>query len=102
MRNSLLNWLLRDWTLLLLDIGTHSVGDIKALPPGDGVIDGLGNLLMDLLGNLAAHRLRGSCPDHGRSVSLKGELGQGEETGGNESLQGEYIIKDLVLDCGLE
>ena len=84
-----------------MDIGTHRVGDIIALPPGDGVIDGPGNLLKDLLGNLAAHWLRGSCPDHGRGVSLQGKLSQGdEEAGGNVGLHGEKIIKDLVLDYG--
>ena len=65
-----LNRLLRNLTFALLDISTDGVGDIMALPPGDGVIHSLGNLLADLLGDLAAHWLRGSCPGHGRGVTL--------------------------------
>ena len=42
-----------------------------ALLPGDSVVDGLGNLLTDFLGDLAAHGLRGSCPDHRRGVTLE-------------------------------
>ena len=74
-----LNRLLGDLTLALLDISTDSVGDIMALPPGDGIIHGLGNLLADLLGDLAAHWLRGSCPDHGRGVTLEGDLKESQE-----------------------
>ena len=69
-----LNRLLGDLTLALLDISTDGVGDIMALSPGDGVIHSLGNLLADLLGDLAAHWLRGSCPDHGRGVTLEGDI----------------------------
>ena len=76
MRNSFLNWRLRDWRLLLLDIGTHGVGEI---------IFGLENLLTDLLGNLVAHWLRGSCPDHRRGVSLEGDLEESQEKGGCEN-----------------
>ena len=56
-----------------------------ALPPGDGVIDCLGNLLTDLLGDFAAHWLRGSCPDHGRGVTLEGDLEESQEKGGYEN-----------------
>jgi len=72
--DSLLDRLLGDLALALLDISTHGVGDIMALPPGDGVIHGLGHLLTDLLGDLAANGLRGSCPNHGRGVTLEGDL----------------------------
>merc|ERR1719418_522817 len=47
---------LRDLALPLLDISAHGVGDVVALPPGDGVVDGLGHLLTDLLRDLAADR----------------------------------------------
>ena len=77
--DSFLNRPLRNLTLTLLDICTDGVGDIMALPPGDGVIHGLGHLLTDLLGDLAAHRLRGSCPDHGRGVALEGDLEESQE-----------------------
>ena len=88
-RDTLLNRLLSDWTLILLDIATHSLGEIMVLPPGDSVIDGPGNFHTDPLGNLAANWLRGSCPDHGRGVSLQGELSQGDkETGGNDGHHG--------------
>merc|ERR1719489_114676 len=69
-RDSFLDRLLGDLTPALLDISTDGVSNIMTLPPGDGVIHGLGNLLADFLGDLAAHWLRGSCPDHGRGVSL--------------------------------
>merc|ERR1719237_537460 len=77
--DSLLNRLLRDLTLPLLNICTDGVGDIMALSPGDSVIHSPGNLLTDLLGDLAADWLRRSCPDHGRGVSLEGDLNQGEK-----------------------
>ena len=76
-----LNRLLGDLALALLDISTDGVGDIMALPPGDDVIHSLGNLLADLLGDLAAHWLRGSCPDHGRGVTLEGNLEESQEKG---------------------
>merc|ERR1719234_1446296 len=76
---------LGDLTLALLDISTHGVSDIMALPPGDGVVHSLGHLLTDFLGDLAAHGLRGSCPDHGRSVSLEGDLEESKEKGGCEN-----------------
>jgi len=60
-RDSLLNWLLGNLALPLLDISTDGVGDVMALPPGDGVVNSLGNLLAHLLGDFAAHGLR-SCP----------------------------------------
>ena len=53
---------LRDLALPLLDISAHGVGDVVALPPGDGIVDGLGHLLTDLLGDLAAD---------GRGVTLE-------------------------------
>ena len=57
-----------------------------ALPFGDGVVDGLGDLLAHLLGHLAAHGL-GSWPDHGRGESLEGGVEEGQEKcRGNESL----------------
>ena len=83
--DSLLDRLLGDLTFPLLDISTDSVGDIMALPPGDGVVDGLGNLLTDLLGDLAAHGLRGSCPDHGRGVTLEGDFEESQKKGGCEN-----------------
>jgi len=55
------------------------------LPPGDGVIHGLRNLLADFLGDLAAHGFRGSCPDHGRGVTLEGDLKESQEKGRCES-----------------
>merc|ERR1719383_972863 len=79
--DSLLDRFLGDLALALLDISTHGVGDIMALPPGDGVIHGLGNLFAELLGDLAAHGLRGSCPDHGRGVTLEGDLEESQEKG---------------------
>merc|ERR1719154_66977 len=84
-RDGFLNRLLGDLTLALLDISTDSVSDVMALPPGDGVIHGLGNLLADLLGDLAAHWLRGSCPDHGRGVSLEGDLEESQKKCGGEN-----------------
>ena len=84
-RNCFLYRSLGDLTLALLDISTHGVGDIMALPPGDGVVHGLGNLLTDFLGDLAAHGLRGSCPDHGRGVTLEGDLEESQEKGGCEN-----------------
>ena len=81
-RDSLLDRSLGDLTLALLDISTHGVGDIMALPPGDGVIHSLGHLLTDFLGDLAAHGLRGSCPDHGRGVTLEGDLEESQEKKG--------------------
>merc|ERR1719452_246538 len=74
-----LNRLLRNLALAFLDISTDGVGHIMALPPGDGVVHGLGNLLTYLLGDLAAHWLRRSCPDHGRGVSLEGDLEESQE-----------------------
>ena len=84
-RDGFLDRSLGDLTLALLDISTHGVGDIMALPPGDGVIHGLGNLLTDFLGDLAAHGLRRSCPDHGRGVTLEGDLEESQEKGGCEN-----------------
>ena len=83
--DSFLDRLLGDLALTLLDISTDGVGHIMALPPGDGVIHGLGHLLADLLGDLAAYWLKGSCPDHGRGVSLEGDLEESQETGGGEN-----------------
>merc|ERR1719480_150312 len=57
--DSLLDRPLGDLALTFLDISTDGVGNIMALPPGDGVIHSLGHLLADLLGDLAAHGLRG-------------------------------------------
>ena len=60
-----------------------------ALPPGDGVVHGLGNLLTDLLGDLTAHWLR-SLPDHGRGVTLERDLDKAEKKArGNETLHVE-------------
>jgi len=82
---------LRDLALPLLEISADGVGDIMALPPGDGVVDGLGNLLAHLLGHLAAHGLW-SWPDHGRGESLEGEVEESEEKGrGNDSLHVEML-----------
>ena len=87
----LLDWPLGDLALTLLDISTDGVGDIVALPPGDGVVDGLGDLLAHLLGHLATHGL-GSWPDHGRGESLKGEVEESDEKGrGNDSLHLEVL-----------
>ena len=95
-RDRFLNRLLGDLTLALLDISTDGVGDIMALPPGDGVVHSLGNLLADLFGNLAAHWL-GSLPDHRRGVTLEGDLNQGEKkAGGNETLHVE-ALKDTDI-----
>merc|ERR1711910_262723 len=69
----LLDWSLGDLALALLEISADGVGDIMALPPGDGVVDSLWDLLAHLFGNLAAHGLR-SWPDHGRDKSLKGNF----------------------------
>ena len=69
----LLDWPLGDLALALLEIGADGVGNIMALPPGDGVVDGLGHLLTYLLGHLAAHGL-GSWPDYGRDKSLEGKV----------------------------
>ena len=79
--DSLLDWPLGDLTLTLLDISTDGVGDIVALPPGDGVVDGLGHLLTHLLGYLAANRL-GSLPNHGRGVVRKRDTSQRKEKEG--------------------
>ena len=51
----LLDWPLGDLALALLEIGADGVGDIMALPSGDGVVCGFRDLLTDLLGHLAAH-----------------------------------------------
>merc|ERR1719500_2224222 len=83
--DSFLDRLLGDLTLALLDISTDGVGNIVALSPGDGVIHGLGHLLTDLLGDLAAHWLRRSCPDHGRGVALEGNLEESQKKGGGEN-----------------
>ena len=72
-RDGLLDRFLGDLALTLLDISANGVGDIMALPPGDGVVDGLGDLLTHLFGHLAAHGLR-SWPDHGRGKSLEGKV----------------------------
>merc|ERR1719500_2125814 len=80
-----LDRLLGDLALALLDISTDGVGDIVALSPGDGVVHGLGNLLTHFLGDLAAHWLRGSCPDHGRGVSLEGDLEESQKKGRGEN-----------------
>ena len=60
--DSLLNRLLGDPTFLFLNIGTDSISDIMALPPGHRVVDSLRNLLTNLLGDLAAYGLWSS-PD---------------------------------------
>merc|ERR1719489_672448 len=83
--DSFLDRLLGDLTLALLAVSADGVGDIMALPPGDGVVHGLGNLLADLLRDLAAHWLRGNCPDHGRGVSLEGDLEESQKKGGGEN-----------------
>ena len=80
-----LNRLLRNLALALLDISTDGVSDIMALLPGGGVIHSLGNLLADFLGDLAAHWLRGSCPDHGRGVTLERDLEESQEKGRGEN-----------------
>merc|ERR1711910_215164 len=87
----LLDWSLGDLALALLDISADGVGDIMALPPGDGVVDGLWNLLAHLLGNLAAHGL-GSWPDHRRSKSLEGDVKKSQKKcGADESLHVERL-----------
>ena len=53
----LLDWPLGDLALALLEISADGVGDIMALPSGDGVVCGFRDLLTDLLGHLAAHWL---------------------------------------------
>ena len=40
-RDGLLDRFLGDLALTLLDISTNGVGDIMALPPGDGVVDSM-------------------------------------------------------------
>ena len=65
----LLDRSLGDLTLPLLDISADCVGDIMTLPSGDGVVDSLGNLFANLLGDLTAHR---------RGESLDGNLEEGE------------------------
>ena len=82
-RDGLLDRFLGDLALTLLDISANGVGDIMALPPGDGVVDGLGDLLTHLFGHLAAHGL-GSWPDHGRGESLKGNFRECENKGRDE------------------
>ena len=52
--DGLLNWSLGDLALALLDFSANGVGYVMALPSGDGVVNGLGHLLTDLLGHLAA------------------------------------------------
>ena len=76
----LLDRSLSDLALTLLNISADGVGDIMTLPPGDGVVDGLGNLLTHLLRDLAAHGL----PDHGRSVALERHFSQGQNKSGDE------------------
>ena len=60
---------LRNLALPLLDISADCVGDIMTLPSGDGVVDSLGHLFANLLGDLAAHR---------RGESLEGNLEESE------------------------
>ena len=60
---------LRNLALPLLDISADCVGDIMTLPSGDGVVDSLGNLFANLLGDLTAHR---------RGESLDGNLEEDE------------------------
>ena len=81
--DGLLDWSLGDLALALLEISADGVGDIMALPPGDGVVDSLWDLLAHLLGHLAAHGL-GSWPDHGRGESLKGNFSECENKGRDE------------------
>ena len=71
------------------------------LSPGDGVIHGLGNLLADLLRDLAAHWLR-SHPDHRRGVTLERDLDKGEKKArGNETLHvGTLKDTDIHQDIG--
>ena len=90
-RDRLLDWPLGDLALPLLDISTDGVGDILALPPGDGVVDGLGNLLAHLLRHLAAHGL-GGWPDHRRSKSLEGDVKKSQKKcGADESFHVERL-----------
>ena len=42
-------------------------------------------MLTDLLGDLAAHWLRGSCSDHGRGVSQEGDFKESKEKCGGEN-----------------
>ena len=60
---------LRNLALPLLDISADCVGDIMTLPSGDGVVDSLGHLFANLLGDLTAHR---------RGESLDGNLEEDE------------------------
>ena len=60
--DGLLHRPLGDLALALLDISADGVGYVMALPSGDGVVDGLGHLLTDLLRDLAAD---------GRSITLE-------------------------------
>ena len=60
--DGLLDWSLGDLALALLDISADGVGYVMALPSGDGVVNGLGHLLTDLLRDLAAD---------GRSITLE-------------------------------
>ena len=69
----LLDWPLGDLALALLEISTDGVGDIMALPPGDGVVDSLWNLLAHLLGHLTAH---GLWSPHRRCESGERNLGK--------------------------
>ena len=60
--DGLLHRPLGDLALALLDFSADGVGYVMALPSGDGVVNGLGHLLTDLLRDLAAD---------GRSITLE-------------------------------
>ena len=73
--DGLLHRPLGDLALTLLDFSADGVGDVMALPSSDGVVNGLGHLLTDLLRDLTAD---------GRSITLERDLSQGQEKRGDD------------------
>ena len=94
--DGLLDWSLGDLALALLEISADGVGDIMALPPGDGVVDSLWDLLAHLLGHLAAH---GLWSPHRRGESGERNLGKGDNEGGDE--KSFHDVANLLTSGGL-
>ena len=57
-----------------------------ALPPGDGLVLGAGQLLAHLAGHAPAHRGRslGGGTVRGRRLELEGDVGEGQHQGGDQ------------------
>ena len=97
----ILNRFLRDLASSLLDISTGLVRDISTLLSGHRLVGGLGNLITNFLGHLAADWLRRSSFGllNQVGIELVGNVSHGKENSkSNEILHVADNQKELIDD----